>query len=224
VLWKVTPSCAEWLASHDNVFFTTGVLNASSFVLELGCGISPLNALAASPRVARYILTDQPYVQKLIQRNIDENPSTRTSSSTRHSKPKKAVAIPARQSPSSGNIQFKILDWETDQVTHDLTGDAAVRSFDAVLACDCVFNYALIDPFVQTCVDLCRLRQVDATDETEQPPCLCIVAQQLRNDDVFQSWLTAFSNSFHVWRLPDDILPERLRPDAGFVVHVGVLR
>jgi hypothetical protein len=107
-------------------------------------------------------------------------------------------------------------------VTPSLTGLDGVRSFDAVIACDCVFNYALVQPLVQACVDICRLRSSDA--DAAERPCLCIIAQQLRNDEVFQSWLTAFHQSFHVWRVPDKFLPEKLRSSAGFVVHIGLLR
>ncbi|KAH7328012.1 hypothetical protein B0I35DRAFT_6317 [Stachybotrys elegans] len=199
VLWKVTPLFSEWLSSPTNILFSSNTLNRSSAVLELGCGISPLNALALAPRLGRYVLTDQPYVQKLIQQNLAENPP-----------PRRASYAP---------VLFKTLDWETDEVTSSLTGDAAIRSFDAVLACDCVFNYALVQPFVQACVDVCRLRTRD-----DGKPCVCIVAQQLRNDEVFQSWLETFLSFYHVWRMPDKNLPEDLRSTKGFVVHIGILR
>lgn len=212
VLWKVAPACAEWLASEDNFLFASGILHDRSVVLELGCGISPLNGLALSRRGARCVLTDQTYVHKLIQRNISEN---------------KPAPNPTKHSVNASDyLQFRPLDWETDQVTAGLVGHPTLTSFDAVLACDCVFNYALIDPFVQTCVDACRLR-ADVPDARRGPagsPCVCIVAQQLRSDDVFLSWLMRFCRDFHVWRLPEDLLPESLRPDAGFVMHVGVLR
>ncbi|KAF1730618.1 hypothetical protein CRV24_008687 [Beauveria bassiana] len=55
-------------------------------------------------------------------------------------------------------------------------------------------------------------------------PSLCIVAQQLRDDNVFRAWLAAFVAEFRVWRVSDNKLPEALRPRAGFVVHIGILR
>ncbi|KAJ4149804.1 Ribosomal protein lysine methyltransferase [Fusarium falciforme] len=173
----------------------------------------PLSALALAPRVARYVLTDQSYVQRLLQRNIDENLGVR-SGLLRH--------VYANWEPS---INFTTLDWETDEVTPSLTGSGEVRSFDAVVACDCVYNYALVSPFVQTCVDACRLRSVDdAFTGDDSRPCICVIGQQLRNDEVFESWLETFHASFRVWRVPDDALPEDLRSSAGFVVHIGVLR
>lgn len=122
-------------------------------------------------------------------------------------------------------INFTTLDWETDEVTPSLTGSGEVHSFDAVVACDCVYNYALVSPFVQTCVDACRLRSTDdAFTGDDSRPCICVIGQQLRNDEVFESWLETFHASFRVWRVPDDALPEDLRSSAGFVVHIGVLR
>ncbi|KAI9167120.1 Diaminohydroxyphosphoribosylamino-pyrimidine deaminase [Paramyrothecium foliicola] len=222
VLWKVTPLFAQWLASPNNILFTSGALEPSAAViLELGCGISPLNALALSPRVAHYVLSDQQYVQKLVQQNIQENQP----SPAANARPRKGRGTAQQQQHAkAGSIVFKILDWETDEVMPSLTSLGGARSFDAVIACDCVFNYALVQPFVQTCVDVCRLRTADQDADELKPPCLCIVAQQLRNDEVFQSWLATFHQSFHAWRLPDHMLPEQLRSSAGFVVHIGVLR
>jgi predicted nicotinamide N-methyase len=186
-------------------------------VLELGCGISPLNALAlASLRhrpVSHYVLTDQPYVHRLVDRNLAENWSPSVSRS-RPGGNGRNHHVDDGPSP----IRFEALDWETDDITPCLTGVAA-RSFDLVLACDCIYNEALVDPLVQTCVDACRLRTLE-----DQRPTACVVAQQLRNDDVFTQWLARFHRDFHVWRFPDHLLPEKLRPGAGFVVHLGLLR
>jgi hypothetical protein len=102
-----------------------------------------------------------------------------------------------------------------------------------VVACDCIYNESLVDPFVQTCADACRLRSSDGSPEIfyqerpsqpRQQPCICVIAQQLRNPDVFQRWLEGFMRDFRVWRLPDAHLLPGLRPDRGFVVHVGFLR
>ncbi|KAJ4270415.1 Ribosomal protein lysine methyltransferase [Fusarium torreyae] len=226
VLWKIAPSFAAWLSSPSNPILTSSILSNIS-ILELGCGISPLSALALGPRVARYVLTDQSYVQKLLQRNLDENLSSAsnsgTSTPTGRGKKKRNAHSHGVVQP---NIRFETLDWETDEVTPSLTGSDGVRSFDAVVACDCVYNYALVPPFVQTCVDACRLRLSDPefSDSDERLPCICIIGQQLRSDEVFESWLKAFSSSFRTWRVSDNALPEELRPAAGFVVHVGILR
>jgi hypothetical protein len=220
VLWKVTPLFAGWLADPSNVLFASRALEPGAAVqLELGCGISPLNGLALAPRVRRCVLSDQPYVQRLLQQNLDENQPP----ANRPRKGRPSSSTNAANPP--GSVVFHTLDWETDQVTPSLTGlGAAARSFDAVFACDCVFNYALVQPFVQACIDVCRLRAQDPDLEVAARPCLCVVAQQLRNDEVFQSWLSAFHKTFRVWRVPDGMLPEQLRSSAGFVVHIGLLR
>ncbi|KAM0420575.1 hypothetical protein ACHAPT_011621 [Fusarium lateritium] len=229
VIWKISPSFASWLASPSNPIWTSTATTTT--VLELGCGISPLSALALAPRVARYVLTDQPYVQRLLQRNLDENlesalGSSGTSTPTGGGRSRKKRGAHFHGALPRPSIGFTTLDWETDEVMPSLTGCHEVRSFDAVVACDCVYNYTLVSPFVQTCVDACRLRSADAAfaDSDDPRPCICVIGQQLRNDEVFESWLETFHASFRVWRVPDDALPEDLRSSAGFVVHVGVLR
>ncbi|KHN96051.1 uncharacterized protein MAM_06156 [Metarhizium album ARSEF 1941] len=211
VLWQVAPLFAEWLSSPTNPLFTSGILTPSSTVLELGCGVSPLNALAVAPRISQYVLSDQNYVQKLVARNLSAN------------------ALPARrprseagsESTRTESIQFRPLDWERHQVTPSLAAPAS--SFDAVLATDCVYNYALVEPFVQTCADVCALRRAAADGNgAGEGPCLCVVAQQLRSDDVFRSWLDAFMTRFRVWRVRGDSLGGLGRD--GFAVHVGALR
>ena len=107
-------------------------------------------------------------------------------------------------------------------MTVSLTGSESKHSFDAVIACDCIYNDALIAPFVQTCIDICKLRRLEQRDGLK--PTVCVVAQQLRSAEVFESWLKAFFGAFKVWRVPDEELMDGLKSDSGFVLHVGVLR
>ncbi|CAK7229795.1 Ribosomal protein lysine methyltransferase [Sporothrix bragantina] len=240
VLWKITPAVADWLARSDNLFFA-GVdgspprLGPDSAVIELGCGIAGViglaltgkGAKASSPpppkkkpkgkkttsstsspgptamytnSVGRYVLTDQPYVSKFLQRNLEEN----------------GVAT------GLDRISFCPLDWEQDAVKPGDRRLGGLASFDAVLACDCIYNEALVAPLVQTCVDVCLLREAES--EKAKGPTLCIVGQQLRDSDVLSAWLTVFAASFRVWQVPEELLTPALRPDAGFVVHVGILK
>lgn len=194
MLWKITPLFAEFLSNTKNPFFATSLLTPSSTILELGCGISPLTALALSSSIRHYTLTDQSYVQKLINLNLSEN-----------KKPQ--------------NISFRTLDWEEDEVTRDLS---PTGSFDMVVAVDCVYNEALVRPLVQTLRDVCLLRRKAEGGVGKE--CVAVVAQQLRSDDVFQAWLTEFHKEFRTWRLDEEATPEGLRPDDGFVVHVGVVK
>ncbi|KAK1728989.1 hypothetical protein CaCOL14_008553 [Colletotrichum acutatum] len=251
VLWKITPLFATYLSSPSSPF--TPLFTPSSTILELGCGISPLTALLLAPRVARYVLTDQPYVARMIHQNLEANPlpkssSSSSSSSTSRRSRKAAAATSSSTTTSStasssspGTISFHPLDWELDTPDPSLTGvpPSSANSFDVVVCCDCIYNEALVEPLVSTTADLARLRvraqQEDQDhDDDNNPsfssttarsePCVCIVAQQLRSPDVFEEWIGAFHRNFRTWRVPDVLLPEGLRIEAGFVVHVGILR
>ncbi|KAI9877811.1 MAG: hypothetical protein M1830_002745 [Pleopsidium flavum] len=232
VTWKISPLFAEWIASPQNVLFRLEILNRNSTVLELGCGISGVVALTLGPCIGKYVATDQEYALKLLKQNIAENSSIVLRSSQRiknraDNMPRKAVR--AACNSSTGNIQIMALDWELNSLStlpellntgvfH--VGGSVSGGVDAVVACDCIYNEALIEPLVKTCVDICRLRP----DSPENNPTLCIVAQQLRSSDVFEAWLLAFHQAFHVWRVPDDLLTEGLKENSGFVVHIGILR
>ncbi|KAK0375513.1 hypothetical protein CLIM01_07120 [Colletotrichum limetticola] len=251
VLWKITPLFATYLASPTSPF--TQLFTPSSTILELGCGISPLTALLLAPRVARYVLTDQPYVSRMIHQNLEANPlpksasSSSSSSSSTSRRSRKAAASSsttnsATTSSSPGTISFRPLDWELDTPDPSLTGvpPSTANSFDVVVCCDCIYNEALVEPLVSTTADLARLRvraqqgDQDQDEHDDNPssssttarsePCVCIVAQQLRSPDVFEEWIGAFHRDFRTWRVPDALLPEGLRIEAGFVVHVGILR
>ncbi|KAL3955460.1 hypothetical protein ACCO45_011023 [Purpureocillium lilacinum] len=242
------PLFASWLAGSDNNPILP-LLRPRPSVVELGCGISPLCALALRPLVSSYLLTDQPYVQRLVAQNLAANPPPASSSS--FSSPPTPPLTPLLHlltSPPRRQNEQHAVEAQARQQGQSSSSTAIPHgtSFDAVLACDCVFNYALVAPFVQTCADVCALRASESrvatsssssddngrghhsrpgdAGEDAADPCLCIVAQQLRNDDVFLEWLRAFSDKFRVWRVPEDVLPEGLRPDDGFVVHVGVLK
>lgn len=176
------------------------------------------------------MLTDQPYVAKLVEQNVAENTTAsnggRASSSSAKAKKVKGKHGITEPKDHVRNIQFLPLDWETDTPTPQLTQSDSVKSFDVVVACDCIYNEALIDPFVSTCVDVCKLREQTRaeSDPSSSEPCVCIVAQQLRDPDIFESWLKRFTESFHAWRLPDTMLIEGLRSNSGFVIHLGILK
>lgn len=219
VVWKITPLIAEWITNPSQLFLKHNILDSHSTVVELGCGISGIIGLCLGPLVESYVLTDQDYVMKLLSRNLAENQQVRSRSKGRKSavKPKKENSD---QSLKASNVMAKSLDWEQDEVTSSLTGSDSKGSFDVVIACDCIYNDALIKPLMETCVDACKLRQADGLDK----PTVCLVAQQLRSAEVFEAWLKEFHKAFSVWRIPDEELIERLRSDSGFVVHLGILR
>lgn len=168
------------------------------------------------------MLTDQTYVARLVEKNLEENLVPQQKRTSQKRKGKLSVAAPA-------NLRFTTLDWELDEVTASLTGSADVTSFDAVIACDCIYNETLIEPLVQTCADACALGQRDSQEngargDEDATPTLCLVAQQLRDPEIFEGWIKAFSRRFRVWRVPEEALSEELRANTGFVVHIGVLK
>jgi hypothetical protein len=168
-------------------------------------------------------------VLKLLKQNLGENTKETTTHSKHKHSSKRAHSTRSvkEKETTKSNIETLVLDWEKDsvatlpslldQTSSDQDGSIGV---DVLLACDCIYNDALIEPFVNTCTQICRLR----SDGKMERPTVCVIAQQLRSAEVFESWLTTFHRSFNVWRLPDELLTEPLKENSGFVVHVGILR
>jgi hypothetical protein len=213
VVWKVTPLFATWISSPTNFLFASSLLTPSSTVLELGAGVSGIVALCLGPKVARYTATDQDYVLKLLRQNIAENLDTVLPAKRKSGKgSKKQQSQLKTEGGSNGDrITTLQLDWETDATSQ-------LNPVDMIIACDCVYNETLIEPLNSTCAAICRLK-----DEKEEPT-LCLIAQQLRSPEVFETWLKSFHRDFHVWQVPDAMLGEGLREGSGFVVHIGVVR
>lgn len=53
---------------------------------------------------------------------------------------------------------------------------------------------------------------------------MCVVAQQQRMPDVFETWLREAMRVFRVWRVADEVLGGKLGVGSGYLVHVLVLR
>ncbi|KAH8432167.1 S-adenosylmethionine-dependent methyltransferase [Aspergillus melleus] len=273
VLWKITPLFADWISAYQsNPLWTHSLLSSSSTVVELGCGISGLMALTLAPSVRHYLTTDQEYVRRLLRQNLETNASvsasrttavnskggkgkkkqTRTEKSKMKSTTSSAAAAPA-------NITFTTLDWETDLATtlkdsieiedneNNPEGEED-KGFDLLISCDCIYNEALVAPFVRTCADICRLRPVyrapsdndnnnininynngtgngnGNSSQTTRPPTICLIAQQQRSPDVFETWLRETMRFFRVWRVSDEVAGEKLRVGSGYLVHLLLLR
>jgi hypothetical protein len=213
-VWRVCVHFCEWLASSTNPLFHQGLLDHDGVVIELGSGISGLVPSVLSLRCGRVLATDQQYALKLLQDNIAANQPMLK---------KGSKSIGSRSTPN--NIEVLSLDWEEDDVSGFLRSQSLENGVDAIIVCDCVFNYALVQPLVQTCTEICQARLRNETpDQRPTKPTLCIIAQQLRQPDVFESWLRVFMASFRVWRLPNDLLTHALYETNSYVVHVGVLR
>lgn len=210
-VWECSARFAEWLATSINPLFRQDILGSGSAVLELGAGISGLVPLVLGPRIKTMVASDQQYALSLLKENIEAN-------GDRGQKKRKL-------GPPAADIETLALDWETDDFASTFRAHGLTGVFDAVVACDCVFNYALINPFVEACVEACRYkRQTKDGGEDPTEPAICVVAQQLRQPDVYQQWLETFLKTFQVWRVSDDMLTENLKEGSGFVVHIGMLR
>ncbi|KAL9106553.1 MAG: hypothetical protein Q9227_008468, partial [Pyrenula ochraceoflavens] len=218
VLWKITPHIARWLLSANNPLRSAGLFSpTSTTVVELGCGISGLLGLTLAPEVKQYILTDQPYISKLLHQNLSANTHTQQPTKSRpasHQK-QRLKAAAATSAPI-----FKPLDWETDSPSHLLTSLSLPHSSPSlVIACDCIYNDHLIPSFISTCIDLATPTTTSQSVLPHQPPTIFLIAQQLRSQDILQAWLEAFMRHFTVWRVPGEGLSEELGEGKGFVVH-----
>ena len=176
-------------------------------------------------RIGKYIATDQEYVFKLLKTNIENNSPKKEYSASRGAKHPSKVHGKNSSAGVKNKIEVLALDWESSLVsslpTMIATDSAHMsRVVGAVIACDCIYNDALITPLVRTCAEICQLANADPAEK----PTLCIVAQQLRSDRVFENWLKAFHKLFKVWRMPDNLLTDELKEGSGFAVHVGILR
>ncbi|KAJ6103720.1 hypothetical protein N7486_003942 [Penicillium sp. IBT 16267x] len=245
VLWKITPPFAEWISSPTNPLWTNSVLSAESTVAELGCGISALLPLSLAPSIQHYIATDQEYVRRFFRTNLDENasvnsgPSKQKTGQSKGSGSKKKHAsskTPTTSAPSTSNITFTTLDWELDQASglkdciepHSRQGmDPEDKGFDLLLSCDCIYNEALVSPFVRTCAEICRLRPVYNPSDTDEPvrrPTVCLIAQKQRTPEVFETWLRETLREFRVWRISDEGLGDGLKGGSGYLVHLLLAR
>lgn len=210
-LWRTSIRFAGWLASPKNALFEHGIFDGASTVLELGAGIAGLTSAVLAPRVQRVVATDQQYALKLLRDNFQDNAPA-------SGKGKKE----AKHAPV--NIDVAALDWETDCVPGFLAGHGLSIGVEAVVACDCVYNYALVKPLTQTCVEICRARGEYDAETGESRATMVIVAQQLRQPEVFEEWMKTFMQDFKVWRLPAEMLSQDLGEGSGFCVHIAVLK
>ncbi|KAJ6032202.1 hypothetical protein N7540_002934 [Penicillium herquei] len=246
VLWKITPLFAEWISNPTNPLWKTSFLTQDSIVTELGCGISALIPLTLAPSIQHYIATDQEYVRRYFRTNLDENSNITSKSmgkskaGTKNKSKKQgsmkgasASASAVSNLTSNPNITFTTLDWELDQPAllkqciQECSGDDD-KGFDLLLSCDCIYNDALITPLVSTCAEICRLRPAytpSAERENQAlKPTVCIVAQQQRAPEVFESWLRETLREFRVWRISDEVLGNGLKGGTGYLVHLLLVR
>lgn len=211
-LWKISPLVAEWLADPGCSLWSQGVLHADAVIVELGCGIAGLLGCAMAKHVSKYILTDQRSVLKLLQANIDAN-APRSQRSKAKGRNSKTLRSPPK---SDSNVYATDLNWETDDA--DALDDmlSPEDTIDLVVVCDCVFNDFLLEPLVSMCKKLCSRSTENKTG--------LLIAQQLRSDQIFSSFMEKLTCDFRVWRLTDGSLPATLQTGSGFAVHIAIMR
>ncbi|GAD95973.1 hypothetical protein AOR_1_1810054 [Paecilomyces variotii No. 5] len=180
--------------------------------------------------------------------------SSRGGQNKKHSNSKTTHAKGIRGSKDKNkfkdNITFTPLDWEldapstlketiqTERLPSSSSGPGPEPDlgFDLLISCDCIYNEALVAPFVRTCADICRLRPTYVPDDLEgspsgaeeaashRRPTVCVIAQQQRSPDVFVTWLRETMRYFRVWRVRDEVLGSKLQAGTGYLVHVLVVR
>jgi hypothetical protein len=156
--------------------------------------------------VHTYIQSDIPAIVKIAEKNVSANLPV---ASGGKGKGKKRVGV----------VKTIPLDWERDDVASQpvLKEELAGNPLDCVVACDCVYNEALVNPLVETLVAACGVNRGEGKT-------LVLVAQELRSPDVLEEFLERWMREFNVWRVPDILLSEELREGNGYVLHVGVLK
>ncbi|KAF2774134.1 hypothetical protein EJ03DRAFT_284209 [Teratosphaeria nubilosa] len=207
VLWKTSVAFANWIIKPENILMQHGFLDGNKTILELGCGSSGILPHILASRMQEYVATDQQHILKTLKANLVTH-----------------AAAQITKSKKADNIRILALDWETSDVSLTLTSNGLASGADIIVACDCIYNYALIEPFTQTCAEICRMRTAHHGEDGHLRPTVCVLAQHLRQPEVFDEWLDRFMRGFRVWRVPGDVLSTEVGEESEFVVHLAVLR
>lgn len=209
-LWQSGVRFAKWL--HESpTLVESGIIQTDGSVLELGAGVGLVGSMFARLIPSgRVVVSDMDYAVKLLRHNIEAN-ITPASTMRHKSRPKTTLAA---------RIDVAKFDWEKDDARWLLKDLGLQNGVDVIVACDCIYNYALIQPFVESCAAVCEVRR----DAERQQPTFCIIVQHLRQPAVFEEWLDLTLQSFNAWRLPSEIVGAELDLENGFVVHLLTLK
>lgn len=158
---------------------------AYTSVLELGSGTGVLAALLG-PLSKSWTATDIFSLLPLIDKNIKRNWPAKT----------------------NAKVEVRELDWTWSRKELERNLPSSGEPWDLVVAVDCLYNEALVQPFVDT-LDALPCRAV-------------IVVSELRSSDVMQLFLERWlaSGRWQIWRVGDGTNERGLLGDSQ-VVWVG---
>lgn len=133
----------------------------SSRILELGAGTGLLSILL-SPLCAEYIASDRYENLRLLQRNLELNGINHLDESVRGKS--SAVKDGRTGLVQSKKVRIEEVDWKAISAERKKIAKAGdwmreeedvAETFDMVLAVDCVYNEALVQPLVDTLARYC---------------------------------------------------------------------
>jgi hypothetical protein len=153
VLWRSSLHLAQWLLQPEPLT-AADLLKTGNTAVELGAGSAGITTVILAKCLVkgdRVLATDTGPSLKLLQQNVNAHVdvlSRGRPSSEQRSAPKADLA----------EIAIASLNWEHDDAASLLTSHGVLNGSDLVLSCDCIYNYALIRPFLDTCKELCLIR------------------------------------------------------------------
>ncbi|KAJ1944806.1 hypothetical protein FBU59_002500 [Linderina macrospora] len=153
--------------------------------VELGSGCGLVGLVLHRLGARRVVLTDQPRMMKLLQKNVDQ--CTRQSA-TPHAKSKSKAGAPG-------------VVYATEYLWGHPPTDLRVlqEDVDAIVVSDCVFNENVASLLAATLVDACRRARDDASTSH---PVVVVIGQELRSDIVHQEFVAQLLENFVLYRVP----------------------
>lgn len=207
VLWSLTPFFVKWLLFNNNslpmreptsveVITADGdnlesmkiptLLNETTNVLELGCGISSILPLICCNHVRKYICTDQRGILGGLKANLITNlgqVNRREIVSSTLNIDKEVREEEEERKKDETVLEVLPLDWELFPKTSDKSMDPNIKSMTDpiyIVAMDVIYNEYLIDPFLDTLSTLLHHFKHNAS---------ALVGFHLRSDDIVQQFL-----------------------------------
>lgn len=212
-LWRTSPLVAEWLADKSNSLWSNGLLHTGATIVELGCGIAGLVGCVLARHVSCYVLTDQEYLMKILKENVQANAILPAHLKVKGRNIMGPASVPTT---SVSSVKTLALNWEDVDVSALDEVLFHEQAIDMVIACDCIFNDYLLEPFVDVC------EKISERNVASKP--IILIAQQLRSDEVFSTFMGLLNHRFNIWRLSDLCLPSTLQSGSGFAIHIAILR